>query len=159
MNEVLSVTQDLQLNPLQVETDLPDIKPTFSQQACSDLLQRIRTQIPVDDARILELRAGNALYSTIAREYGITAFQARRHINHLLSLISQKHSAELLSFAWLLDQLLDANHGEYQLNHLSNQLGLRKAEAQLMILLTKDFFQMPVLHYRNRVFRIIHLNR
>lgn len=107
-----------------------------------------------DEFQILELKANNTRYRTIAGEFNSTAYTVRRRLDALLAKISRQHSAELFEIAWALDLILDEDNGECDFRSLGSRLGLKASQLKFLILLTKDFVKYPVQHHKNRIFRV-----
>lgn len=107
-----------------------------------------------EDLSLLRDRADNQLYREISEALQMSPFSVRKKLNHLLSDISQKYSAELFACAWALDLLLDAQGGECSLKKLSQHLQIKKSDAKFIILIAGQFMKYPVQHYHGRVFQV-----
>ncbi|MGI9279999.1 MAG: hypothetical protein ACR2PX_10255 [Endozoicomonas sp.] len=123
-------------------------------KAFSALFSELSSVLSKDEFQLLELKANNTPYRTIAVEFDSTAYAVRRQLDALLSRVSRQHSADLFEFAWVLDLALDDYNGESDFKSMLRRLNLKRPQIKFLILLTRNFVKHPVEHYKNRIFRI-----
>lgn len=119
------------------------------------LVADLQDTLSREDLSLLIDRANNQLYRVIAEALQISPFSARKKLNHLLSDISQKYSAELFACARVLDFLLESEGGECNLKKLSQHLQIKQSETKFIILVAGQFMKYPVQHYQGRVFWVV----